>query len=186
MCRKVIPPSWCEEARSSGSRRRARFNLSDLLSQLRQNGISSWSELEDIFLEPTGKVTVLKPSEHLPVAAHQPGISVPRTGIRRILVENGRPLTANLQAPGYTMERLERRTAGPRARHRGRGRRHPAGWMRAPVRQSPIHPHAAGAAAPGMKNGSMLFFRVGCSPGEGRPSGQNWPALPEEPGHARA
>jgi len=91
-----------------GGMRRARVNLSDLLSQLRQNGITSWSEVQDIFLEPNGKVSVLKPAAHQPVTAHQLGIPVPRAGMMLILVEAGRPMTANLRSAGYTVETLER------------------------------------------------------------------------------
>lgn len=92
-----------------GGMRRARVNLSDLMSQLRQNGITSWSEIQDIFLEPSGKVSVLKQAAHLPVTAQQLGIPVPRAGTMLILVEDGHIMTANLKSAGYTVETLEQK-----------------------------------------------------------------------------
>ncbi|MEW6524198.1 MAG: DUF421 domain-containing protein [Bacillota bacterium] len=93
------------------SMRAARFNLDDLLTQLRQHGITSWSEVQDVVLEPNGKVSVLKDTRHQPVTSHQLGLSPPPGGIMMTLVEDGHLLRENLRKSGYTVERLEQELA---------------------------------------------------------------------------
>ncbi|MFZ5639274.1 MAG: DUF421 domain-containing protein [Bacillota bacterium] len=47
--------------------RKIRYNIDDLLMQLREKDVFDLSEVEFAIIEPHGKLSVLKKSQHLPV-----------------------------------------------------------------------------------------------------------------------
>lgn len=70
-----------------------RISPEELISELRQNGISDISDADYAIMEKDGKLTVLPKSEYRPLSAADIGIPVKDCGISHIIISNG---TVNL------------------------------------------------------------------------------------------
>ncbi len=68
----------------------ARISVDELISELRQKGITNISEVEYAILEQTGKITVIEKSEYKPVSAKQMKIKTEESGIVHVLVCEGK------------------------------------------------------------------------------------------------
>ncbi|OPX88417.1 MAG: hypothetical protein A4E55_00340 [Pelotomaculum sp. PtaU1.Bin035] len=77
--------------------RKARYNLDDLLGQLRDKGIVDVGEVEFAVLETSGKLSVILKSQYRPVTPADLGISTPYEGLPTVLVMDGSVIGENLK-----------------------------------------------------------------------------------------
>lgn len=76
--------------------RKARFNLDDLMLELRQKDIHNLNDVEFAILESNGKLSVLPKSQARPVQPRDLGIPTNYEGIPTILIEDGNIVEDNL------------------------------------------------------------------------------------------
>jgi uncharacterized membrane protein YcaP (DUF421 family) len=79
------------------SLRKNRYNVSDLLSQLREKDVFSPSEVEWAILEPSGRLSVMTKSQRRAVTPADLGIDTKYEGLSYPLVCDGEILSWNLQ-----------------------------------------------------------------------------------------
>ncbi|OPX87047.1 MAG: hypothetical protein A4E54_01806 [Pelotomaculum sp. PtaB.Bin117] len=77
--------------------RKARYNIDDILGQLREKGIVEISDVESAVLETSGKLSVILKSQHRPVTPADLGISTPYEGLPTVLVMDGSIMGENLK-----------------------------------------------------------------------------------------
>ena len=77
------------------------FPIELLLSQLREVDVPNISEVDTAILETSGRVSVLKKSDHLPVTPVDLNIPVVEGGLPAILVNDGKVIGNNLKAIGH-------------------------------------------------------------------------------------
>lgn len=77
--------------------RRARFNLDDLLHELRIRSYPSIHDVEFAFLESNGRVSVIPKSQARPVRPSDLDIDTPYEGMATVLIEDGNVLEDNLR-----------------------------------------------------------------------------------------
>lgn len=77
--------------------RKARYNLDDLMAQMREKGIVNPDDVEFAVLETSGKLSVILKSQHRPVTPADLGISTPYEGLPTVLVMDGNIMKKNLQ-----------------------------------------------------------------------------------------
>lgn len=77
--------------------RKARYNLDDLLAQMRDKGIVDPAEVEFAVLETSGKLSIIPKSQYRPVIPADLGISTPYEGLPTVLVMDGSIMHKNLQ-----------------------------------------------------------------------------------------
>ncbi len=77
--------------------RKARYNLDELLAQLREKGIVDLSDVEFAVLETSGRLSVIEKSQHRPVTPADLGISTPYEGLPTVLVMDGTTMGKNLK-----------------------------------------------------------------------------------------
>lgn len=76
---------------------RLRYNLTDLLEQLRLKDIPNIADVEYAILETSGKLSVIPKSQKRPVNPEDLKIATPFEGLPAILIEDGRIKTENLK-----------------------------------------------------------------------------------------
>jgi uncharacterized membrane protein YcaP (DUF421 family) len=72
------------------------YNIDDLRTQLRMQGVFSIAEVEFAILESNGELSVLKKSQHLPLTPADMGISTNYKGIAVELIMDGKIIDDNL------------------------------------------------------------------------------------------
>ena len=77
--------------------KKARYNIGDLLMQLRVKDIFYITDVEIAILEPDGKLSVLKKSEHTTLTIEDMNIKKPKTGMMVDLILDGNILSSHLQ-----------------------------------------------------------------------------------------
>ncbi|NPV93064.1 MAG: DUF421 domain-containing protein [Firmicutes bacterium] len=77
--------------------RRLRYNLDDLMMQLRDRDIFDIGELEFAVMEPNGKLSVLKKSQHLPLTPQDLGLPTGYKGLASEIVKDGAVVEQNLK-----------------------------------------------------------------------------------------
>lgn len=77
--------------------RRARYNLDDLLAQLRGKGVANIADVEFAVLETSGRLSVFQKSQHRPVTPADLGITTGYEGLPTVLVMDGNVMTKNLR-----------------------------------------------------------------------------------------
>ena len=82
----------------------ARYNLGDLLMQLRLKNAFNLADVEVALLEPNGELSVLKKSEAQPVTPRTMDIAVAERGMPSVIIEDGKLLTDTLEHLGYDEE----------------------------------------------------------------------------------
>ena len=83
--------------------KRALFPIELLLAQLREMDVSNIAEVDTAILETSGRVSVLKKSDHLPVTPADLNIPVVEAGLPAILVNDGKVIDYNLKAINHDM-----------------------------------------------------------------------------------
>ncbi|CCQ93284.1 conserved membrane hypothetical protein [[Clostridium] ultunense Esp] len=81
---------------------RHRYNMDDLLIQLREKNISNLSDVEFAFLEPSGKLSVIKKPEKMPVTLSDLGLPPKEEGMPLPVIVDGEVLDENLEKLGKT------------------------------------------------------------------------------------
>jgi len=98
--------------------RKARYNLDDLLGQLREKGIMDIDDVEFAVLETSGKLSVILKSQHRPVTPADLGISTPYEGLPVVLVMDGVVMIDNLKENNldekWLYEKLKEQGLSPR------------------------------------------------------------------------
>lgn len=75
----------------------ARYNLDDLMAQLREKGVIGVEEVEFAVLETSGKLSVILKSQRRPVTPDDLGIPTAYEGLPAVLVMDGNVMNRNLQ-----------------------------------------------------------------------------------------
>jgi len=91
--------------------RRARYNLNDLLGQLREKGVLNVCDVEFGILETSGKLSVIPKSQKRPVTPEDLGLSTRYEGLPTILIMDGQVLKDNLRLIGLDEQWLRERLA---------------------------------------------------------------------------
>lgn len=78
--------------------RASRYNLDDLLSQLREKGFYNIEDVEYAILEPSGRLSVIPKSQKRPVTPEDLGINTGYEGLPTVLVMDGDVLKENLHS----------------------------------------------------------------------------------------
>lgn len=89
-----------------GEMRKARYNLDDLMAQMRDKGIVDPSEVEIAVLEISGKLSIIPKSQYRPVIPADLGIPTPYEGLPTVLVMDGNVMRKNLKDIGLDEEWL--------------------------------------------------------------------------------
>ena len=74
---------------SSTQMKKARITADELISELRQQGISNISEVQYAILEQNGKISVIQKPEYRPPSSKDMNIKANDGGLYRIVIENG-------------------------------------------------------------------------------------------------
>lgn len=77
--------------------RKARYNLDDLMAQMRDKGIVDLEDVEFAVLETSGRLSVILKSQHRPVTPADLGIATPYEGLPTVLVMDGKVMNNNLE-----------------------------------------------------------------------------------------
>ncbi|MCL6611507.1 MAG: DUF421 domain-containing protein [Peptococcaceae bacterium] len=89
--------------------RRARYNLDDLLAQLREKGYPRPEDVEVAVLETSGRLSVVPKSSKRPVTPGDLGLSPACDGLPTVLVMDGEVFTEGLERRGLDLAWLEAR-----------------------------------------------------------------------------
>ncbi len=87
--------------------RRARYNLDDLLAQLREKGYPRPEDIEVAVLETSGRLSVVPKSRKRPVTPEDLGLSPAREGLPAVLIMDGEVFTECLERGGLDLAWLE-------------------------------------------------------------------------------
>ncbi len=74
-----------------------RYNQDDLMMQLREKDIFDLSEVEFAQLEPDGKISILKKSQHLPLTPKDLKLNTSYKGISSEIIRDGKIVSQNLE-----------------------------------------------------------------------------------------
>ena len=91
--------------------RRARYNLNDLLAQLRENGYPNVEDVEMGVLETSGKLSIVPKSQKRPVTPADLDITTKYEGLPTILIMDGVIMKKELNRNQLTMSWLEEELA---------------------------------------------------------------------------
>lgn len=80
--------------------RRQRFNVADLMEEIRNNGAVSLNEVEYVLMETNGKVSVILKSENSPVTLGDLNIRTEPVRMSYVLIDNGNLISGNLKRLG--------------------------------------------------------------------------------------
>jgi len=101
-----------------GEMRKARYNLDDLMAQMREKGIVDPDDVEYAVLETSGKLSVILKSQHRPVTPADLGIATTYEGLPTVLVMDGNIMKNNLKEADldekWLLEVLKEREITPR------------------------------------------------------------------------
>lgn len=90
---------------------RNRFTLDELMTELRALGVRDIAAIEYAFLETNGKLSVLQYESELPPSAKALGVCVEQSGVPRILISDGRLISASLRKSGHDRRWLDEQLA---------------------------------------------------------------------------
>lgn len=85
---------------------KVRLTADELISALRQNGVSSISEVQYAILEQNGKISVIQKSQCRPPAAKDLKITVKDSGLYHIIIENGQSNRHGMQGASLDDKKL--------------------------------------------------------------------------------
>lgn len=77
-----------------------KYNMGDLLMQLRDKGIFDISEVDFAILEPNGKLSVLKKTQYCAVTLKDMNMTADYTGVMTELIIDGRIISKHLESIG--------------------------------------------------------------------------------------
>ncbi len=80
--------------------KRQRFNVADLMEELRNNGAVSLKQVDFVLMEPNGKVSVIMKAEHSPVTPEDLRVQPSPIQMSYVIVDNGNVIRANMKRLG--------------------------------------------------------------------------------------
>ena len=86
--------------------KKIRYNMDDLMMQLREKDIFDFGEVEFAVLEPHGKLSVLKKSQNLPLTPKDMNMSTNYKGISSEIIRDGKIVAQNLEQNNLSHEWL--------------------------------------------------------------------------------
>ncbi|MFZ5639611.1 MAG: DUF421 domain-containing protein [Bacillota bacterium] len=87
--------------------RRSRYNIHDLLTQLRDKGFANISDVEFAILETSGRLSVIPKSQKRQVTPEDLHLATPYEGLSVPLIIDGKVFSENLEKTGLTEKWLE-------------------------------------------------------------------------------
>ena len=90
---------------------RVRLSVDELISELRQQGVTDISEVMYAILEQNGKITVVQKAAYKPPTASQLGLAINETGISHVAVCEGKINKSTLERLGIKKEDVIREIA---------------------------------------------------------------------------
>lgn len=87
---------------------RQRFNVADIMEEIRGNGVCSLSDVEYIVMETNGKVSVILKQSASAVTPEQLKIETEPARLSYIIVDNGLPIRSSMKQLGLTEEWLQK------------------------------------------------------------------------------
>lgn len=94
-----------------------RYNVDDLLMQLREKDVFDLSEVEFAVLEPHGELSVLKKTQYQPVTPHDLKLGTSYKGLSTEIIRDGRIQEQNLRQNNLTHEWLYNELASRKIRN---------------------------------------------------------------------
>ena len=85
---------------------RQRFNVADIMEEIRSSGVCSLSEVEHIVMETNGNVSVILKSEYSPVTPKQLNIRSEAVRMSYIIIDNGTVIKSCMKRLGLNDEWL--------------------------------------------------------------------------------
>ncbi len=82
--------------------RRQRFNVADLMEELRNNGAISLDQVEYVLMETNGKVSVILKTENSPITPADLNIDTEPARMSYVLIDNGNLISGNLKRLGLS------------------------------------------------------------------------------------
>ena len=89
--------------------RRIRYNINDLLEQLRSKNVADLADVEYAILETSGQLSVILKSDKRPVKPEDMGLEVKYEGLPITLVIDGQVINENIQKMNYNEEWLRQK-----------------------------------------------------------------------------
>lgn len=86
-----------------------RLSLTEVISELRYNGISSISEIYYLILEPSGKLSVIPKSSRQPLTPEDAKVGVTESGIDHALIFDGKVVPQGFKASGKSRQWLDKK-----------------------------------------------------------------------------
>ncbi len=80
--------------------RKQRFNVADLMEELRNNGAVSLNQVEYVLMETNGKVSVILKAEESPLTPRDMMVSPQPVRMSYVLIDNGNLISGNLNRLG--------------------------------------------------------------------------------------
>jgi len=93
---------------SSKQMAKVRITADELISELRQNGISSISEVEYAILEQNGKISVIQKPQYRTPSAQDMNIAIHDSGLYHIIIENGKINKHGFEEMQLTRDELDK------------------------------------------------------------------------------
>ena len=87
---------------------RQRFNVADIMEEIRGNGVCSLSDVEYIVMETNGKVSVILKQSASAVTPEQLKIETEPARLSYIIVDNGLPIRSSMKQLGLTEQWLQK------------------------------------------------------------------------------
>jgi uncharacterized membrane protein YcaP (DUF421 family) len=87
--------------------RKCRYNISDLMAQLREKGIVNIADVEFAILETSGELSVIPKSQKRPLCPEDLNVKTEYEGLPIILIDDGRILHKHLKDNNLSLEWLE-------------------------------------------------------------------------------
>ena len=94
-----------------------RYTLDELSEQLRQNGVTDFTQVQYAILETTGQLSVLLKIEEQPVTAKQMNVENQEPGLPVTIIEDGKIMGENLKQRGLDRNWLEQVLAQHKVSH---------------------------------------------------------------------
>lgn len=86
--------------------KKLRYNVDDLMMQLREKGVFNLNEVEFAILETNGKLSLLKKSQYLPLTPKDMNLSTNYKGISSEIIRDGKIVEQNLKQNNLSYEWL--------------------------------------------------------------------------------
>lgn len=97
--------------------KKQRFNVGDLMEELRNQGIVSLDQVDYVIMETNGKVSVILSARENPITPEDLGLSVSPIPMTYVIVDNGNLISSNLKRLGLNQNWLNRQLEENNLKH---------------------------------------------------------------------